>query len=163
MSAKRSAGSRLKGKKRKPVVSGGIKAGPERDLQKVFSSYQQEFHAALDKSAEMLSQALSKPPPSDFVERAYNQAMEMFSEIERASLQARTGSYLPRIDMPTLERGSGSAAADALAASALMMSRATEHLNAAMESVLQKIDHSLNLPTVEVSPQDLEREQKRPS
>jgi hypothetical protein len=144
----------------KPAVAAEVKAGPERNLQEVFASYQREFQAALQKSAALLNQALTQPPPADFVDKTYAQAMEMLGDIERASLHARFAPQFPRIDEASRGKVSDSAAADALAASALMMTRSTEHLNAAMESVIQRMDQGLQLPLSGVVTQEPERDRK---
>jgi hypothetical protein len=144
----------------KPAVAAQFRVGPERNLQDVFASYQREFQAALQKSAALLSQALTQPPPADFVDKTYAQAMEMLGDIERASLHARFAPQFPRIDVASPGKAADSAAADALAASALMMTRSTEHLNAAMESVMQRMDHGLPGPLSEVVTQEPERDPK---
>lgn len=178
MSAKRSASSRKKGKSsrkepgRKPSTSSEIKDDAPEDLQGLVASYQQQFRAALEKSGELLSQALSahlsiydqvnqessgqlqpnigiapeaqfKPPTAEVVDKAYRRAKEMFDEIERASGPAQSGSHSPQMVLPGSEKRPGPAIEDPLAASALLMSQATQHLNTAMESVLQAMDQRL--------------------
>jgi hypothetical protein len=149
-----------------------IKDDPSEDLKGLVASSQQHFQEALRGSADLLSKALSAhmsiydqmskqvpeqlPPnitnsPAGFlrstsadVDKVYRQAKEMFDQIERTSGPALGGLPVPPASLPGPDTPPGPVPEDPLAASALLMTQATQHLNSAMESVLQAMDQRLS-------------------
>jgi hypothetical protein len=138
----------------------------QENLQQVFSSHQQQLREVVEESARFLREAVLsarqlhqqtvrnpsdhvqaeganadaghlKPLTEGFIGQAQRRAQEMFDEIGRASTEARSGVNIPRATGPSLEKPSGIALEDPVAATTLLMKQATQHLNAAMESVIQ--------------------------
>jgi hypothetical protein len=147
----------------------------EGDLTQVFNSHQQQFRAALEESAGMLRDALLtqksiyeqlnqgvanslpestanssddtlQPFSVEAMQKAYQRAGEIFSGIERAAAGAQAGAYLPQSTLPSFDSPGGNAPADPVAASVLLVTQATDHLNAAMESFMKTIDRRLSKP-----------------
>jgi hypothetical protein len=146
----------------------------EQPLQKEFLAFQQSFLNSIQESADLLRQAaqdavqsiraqsaqattipLSGQPgapenplnlTSDFVNKAFqqtkDQAQKMFDEIGKGT--PPTPSIPPP---PTPAQPAAPVGVDPLAASALLMNQAMQHLNAATEAVMKEVDRRLsNIP-----------------
>lgn len=142
----------------------------ENVAQQAFASYQHEFSVALERSAEVLRHAIAvaqqsivqqlsqggvgqlqadvptasqprvEPITAKAVDAVFARAKEMLDQVERASAEAQVGPHTQPANPPVPEKPSDAAPADPLAATNLLMSQATEFLNAAMETVLQAIN-----------------------
>jgi hypothetical protein len=149
---------------------------PQADqLKEAFATHKQMLREAMEKSAESLRQALAvqqgayeqlnqqvsdqirpgapaRPDPqfgsltTEFVANAYRRAREMFEEVGRSVNESQEKSAVATAIHPAPGPPVSPAEAGALAASAMMMSQATAHLNEAMESAVQAMNARLSQP-----------------
>lgn len=127
----------------------------------------QEFKVALERSAEILRQAIVAAQQSissqlnrealdrlqsniarapeiplkqltvDVVDEAFKQAKEMLDDLERASAAFQPGEYTPQTAVPAPENVAEELPADPLAATESFMMQATDSLNDAMNAIIR--------------------------
>ena len=160
----------------------------ERNLENVVISYQGEFQAAMEKSAQLLREALTaqqsiyeklsgsvmknfqpgiqeptagavKPPVVKSVQKAYREANELFRAVEQAD-HAPAAVLTPEVALPTLDAAADKSAQEALAATAELMAKATEHLNIAMQSVVAAMNTRLAITRAEKPPRPTTKRRK---
>lgn len=140
------------------------------DLQHAFASYQEQFKAALDESAETLRQTISaaqqaisdqldaglleqakaglaravefqaKPITADAVNEAFARARDVWDKVEAAAAETHAGLSEPPAAMPETEKPVETPPADPMAATQSLISQATQSLNSAMEAVIQAMN-----------------------
>lgn len=145
------------------------------ELKEAFAAHKQMLREAMEKSAESLRQALaaqqaayaqlnqqvseqSQPGEhghpdgqfgtltTEFVANAYRRAREMFEDLGRSMNESQAKSAVAPVTHPAPGLPVSPAEAGALAASAMMMSQATAHLNEAMESAVRAMNARLSQP-----------------
>lgn len=146
----------------------GLKMDDE--LQRAFTSYQKQFKAALEESAEMLRQAIvtaqqsiadqlepglleqaqanltkavefrSEPVTAKAVDQAFARARDVWDKVESAAAQAQPGLDVSEPALPAAEHRAEPVPADPLAATQSLISNATQSLNSAMEAVMKAMN-----------------------
>jgi len=147
------------------------------EVPDVFAYYQRQFHEAMEESSGLLRKAIADqqsiydklnqsilaqiqptlpPPPGpgtnlvDSVTTAYQKANELYEDAgPKAAAVATADVYAP---MTESEKAAGESAQRALEVTAQRIKEATEHLNAAMASVLNATHHRASEPIVRKKP-----------
>lgn len=143
---------------------------PDQNVQDPLALHRQQLRQAMEDSAALLVQSLrnqqgidprfeqglaaysqasaireADPITADFVSKAYQQAQQMFEELEQKMNEAKS-KWLSPLNRPALPGGqTDTRIEDAYAATDRMISIATSYLSEAMKAMVEAMDHRSGL------------------